>query len=164
MVITIRIPKAFIRSRLSIRLVCSISFSSFQIFCPQGRFGRNGGGKIRFSHQAQKITVGAGALPDLRGCAVYTPPKAVSIIHEIRLLYKKKKHRILFYITGLPCLLDKEQTVRLQGRLSAASKSASQPASSSMASRVLSAENRNAPVLLYTSTCPPTCLMMQSIR
>ena len=36
------------------------------------------------------------------------------------------------------------------------------PASSSMASRVLSAENRNAPVLLYTSTCPPTCLMMFS--
>ena len=102
MVITIRIPNAFIRSRLSILFVCSIPFSLFWIFCPQGRFGWDIGSKIRFSHQAQKITVGAGALTDLRGCAVYTPPKAVSIIHEIRLLYKKKKHRILFYITGLP--------------------------------------------------------------
>lgn len=107
----------------------------------------------------------ADARSNIRGRETFdTPRKAVSIIHEIRLLYKKKKppHFVLYCRAALhsgPGVRD-----RLSVRISTAAKRPPQPANSSMASRVLSAENRNAPVLLYTSTCPPTCLMMQSIR
>lgn len=90
--------------------------------------------------------------------AAYNPCECIAILNK----KKKPPYFVLYCRAALhsgPGVRD-----RLSMRISTAAKRPPQPASSSMASRVLSAENRNAPVLLYTSTCPPTCLMMQSIR